>query len=162
MCFSVTWIIWLDYDILYKWRLDLFYFRFKSNGFCCAWCLISSLAFQLFEIFVFRRNPLPGFAHEWTLLQRFEERLPNGETCSRLWRNVSLPVTLSFCPLPDFHLTQRDDSHWFYPAYVAVMTSWRSAGMKSLRRGPSSPSWFTVWGICWRTAIRRYWPDAEL
>lgn len=38
----------------------------------------------------------------------------------------------------------------------AGMRSWRGAGTRRLRRGPTFPFWFTVWGICWQTAIKRY------
>lgn len=40
--------------------------------------------------------------------------------------------------------------------YVAAMKSWRSAGTRSLRKGLSSPTWFTAWGTCWRTVTKRY------
>lgn len=61
-------------------------FTFRSCIFlACAWLLIWN-AFC-------RRNPLPWFAHEWVVLQCFEERLPNGQTCPRLWWSVSLIVT---------------------------------------------------------------------
>lgn len=44
----------------------------------------------------------------------------------------------------------------FHVAHVAVMRLWRNAGMKSMRKGPSSHFWSTAWGICWQTAIKRY------
>ena len=115
----------------------------------CAWLLILN-AFC-------RRNTIPWFANEWAVLQCSEERLPNGQTCTCLWWSVSLTVTSPvMLPLQWLWRENVEQDIIICVGCVAVMRSWRSAGMRSLRRGLSSPSWSTVWGTCWQRATRRY------
>lgn len=110
---------------------------------CDFWCSLQEEHHTLICQWTSCSTVLWREATEWPNLRT---PLMKCESHCNLTINVTTTVTLTWkCRIRNY----------FFVGYVAVMRSWRSAGMRSLRRGLSSPSWSTVWGTCWQTAIRR-------